>query len=68
MSSFGIGTHAHVDAAFLAVLLTFLTYGIKWIFGLNFPAFILQLPTFMVIFCGFYAVLYVVFLVLWSGK
>jgi hypothetical protein len=68
MGSFGIDKHAHIDAGFLAILLTLVTYGIKWLFGLRFPDFIFFLPTFMVVFIGFYAILFVVFLVIWSRK
>ncbi len=68
MSSFGIDKHAHIDAAVLAGLLTLLTYGIKWFFGLKIPDLIFCLPTFIVIFAGFYAVLFVVFLLVWSRK
>ena len=68
MSSFGIGTHAHTEAGFFAILLTLMTYGVKWLFGLKFPDFILVLPTFLAVFIGFYTILYVVFLILWSRK
>ena len=68
MGSFGIDKHAHIDAAVLAILLTLLTYGIKWLFGLKFPVVILVLPTFLAVFIGFYTILFVVFLILWSKK
>jgi hypothetical protein len=68
MSSFGINTHAHVDAALFAAVLTVLTYGIKWMFGLRFPDLVFVLPTFVAIFIGFYAILFVVFLLVWSRK
>ena len=68
MASFGIAKHAHIDAGFFAILLTLLTYGIKWAFGLKFPQFILVLPTFLAVFLGFYALLTIVFLILWSRK
>jgi hypothetical protein len=68
MSSFGINTHAHVDACIFAILLTLLTYGIKWVFGLEFPEFLFALPTFLVVFVGFYSVLYLVFLIVWNRK
>jgi hypothetical protein len=68
MSSFGVGGHAHVEAGFLAILATLLTYGIKWLFGLTFPDHILVVPTFMAVFIAFYTILYVVFLMLWSNN
>lgn len=68
MGFFGIDKHAHIDGGFLAILLTLLTYGIKWLFGLKIPDFIFILPTFLAVFIGFYAILYVVFLILWSRK
>jgi hypothetical protein len=68
MGSFGISKHAHIDAGFSAILLTLLTYGIKWLLGLSFPDIIFFLPAFMAIFIGFYAILFVVFLVIWSRK
>ena len=68
MGSFGIDKHAHIDAAVFAILLTLLTYGIKWLFGLKFPVVILVLPTFLAVFIGFYVILFVVFLILWSKK
>ncbi len=52
----------------LSVLLTLSVYGIKWLFRLKFPEFILVFPTFMGIFIGFYLILHVVFLILWSRK
>lgn len=68
MGSFGINKHAHIDAGFLAILLTLVAYGIKWLFGLKFPELFFFLPTFMAVFIGFYAILFVVFLVVWSKK
>jgi hypothetical protein len=68
MGSFGIKKHAHTDAAVFAFLLTLVTYGIKWICGLNFPELIFVLPTFIVIFIGFYSISFVLFLLLWSRK
>jgi hypothetical protein len=68
MGSFGIGKHAHIEAGFFAILLTLLTYGIKWLFGLTFPDIIFALPTFLTVFIGFYAVLFVIFLIVWSRK
>jgi hypothetical protein len=68
MGSFGIGKHAHIDAGFFAILLTLLTYGVKWLFALKFPDSIFVLPTFLVVFIGFYAILYIVFLIVWSKK
>jgi hypothetical protein len=68
MGSFGIDKHAHIDASVFAILLTLLTYGIKWLFGLKFPDTIFVLPTFLAVFIGFYAILFVVFLILWNKK
>ncbi len=68
MGSFGIDKHAHIDAGFFAILLTFVTYGIKWVFGLKFPDSIFFLPAFMAIFIGSYAIFFVVFLIMWSKK
>lgn len=68
MSSFGIDKHAHIDAGFFAILLTLLTYGVKWVFGLKFPDSIFVLPTFLAFFIGFYAILYVAFLLMWNKK
>ncbi len=68
MADFGIGKHAHVEAAFVSILLTLLVYVIKWLFRLKFPEFILVFPTFAGIFIGIYSVLYIVFLILWSRK
>ena len=68
MSSFGVGKHAHVEAALFAVLLTLLTYGFKWIFGLRFPTTILALPAFIGIFLGFYVILFAGLLIAWSRK
>ena len=66
MGSFGIDKHAHRDAAFFAILLTLLTYGVKWVFGLKFPASVFILPTFLAVFIGFYLILLVVFLIVWN--
>jgi hypothetical protein len=68
MGSFGINKHAHTDAAFFAFLLTLVSYGIKWICGLDAPHLIFGLPTFVVIFIGYYSISFVVFLILWSRK
>lgn len=68
MGSFGIDTHAHIDAGFFAIVLTLLTYGVKWLFGLKFPDTIFVLPTFLAVFIGLYIILYVVFLILWNRK
>ncbi len=68
MGSFGIDTHVHKDAGFFAILLTLLTYGVKWVFGLKFPDFVFVLPTFLAVFIGIYVILYVVFLIVWSKK
>ncbi len=68
MGSFGIDKHAHVDAAFFAILLTLLTYGVKWVFGLRLPDSVFILPTFLAVFIGFYSILFVVFLIIWKKK
>lgn len=68
MANFGIARHAHVEAAFSSILLTLSVYGIKWLVRLHVPDRILGLPFFMVVFGGFYVILYVIFLKLWSGK
>lgn len=68
MASFGINMHAHIDASVFAFVLTFLTYGVKWLLGLRFPDFIFVVPTFLAVFIGFYTILWVVFLVVWSKK
>ena len=68
MGSFGINPHAHIDATVFAVVFTFLTYVVKWIFGVKFPAFIFVLPTFLAVFIIFYTILWVVFIVLWNRK
>jgi hypothetical protein len=68
MGSFGIAKHAHIEAGLLAIFLTVLTYGFKWIFGLRFPGSILVLPTFIGIFIGFYAILFAALLIVWSRK
>jgi hypothetical protein len=47
---------------------TFLTYVVKWIFGLKFPDFVFVLPTFLALFIVFYTILWVVFIILWSRK
>ena len=65
---FGIGRHAHIDAAFFATLLTLLTYGVKWICGLVFAQFILAVPTFIAIFVAYYVILYALFFIAWSRK
>jgi hypothetical protein len=64
----GMKEHAHIDAASFSILLTLLTYGIKWLFGLKFPNFIFVVPTFVAVFIVFYTILYVVFLIVWSRK
>ena len=64
----GIKEHAHVDAALFSTLLTLLTYGVKWLFGLNFPEFVFLLPTFLAVFIVFYLMLYIVFLIAWCRK
>jgi hypothetical protein len=68
MASFGIASHAHIDAAVFAALLTLLTYAVKWIFGFQLPATIFFLPTFIAIFLSFYVILWVVFAFVWSRK
>ncbi len=68
MGSFGIDKHAHTDAGFFAILLTLLTYGVKWVFGLRFPGSVFVLPTFLAVFIGFYVILFVVFLVIWNRE
>lgn len=68
MSSFGIAKHAHVDAAVFAALLTVLTYVIKWCAGIDFRPYVFAFPTFLAIFMGFYIILHVIFLILWSRK
>jgi len=68
MANFGINKHAHVEAGLLSILLTLLVYGIKWLFRLKFPELILVFPTFIGVFIGFYLILYVVFILLWSKK
>jgi hypothetical protein len=68
MASFGINKHAHADAAVFSVVLTLLTYGVKWAFGLRFLDFIFRVPTFIAVFIVFYLILYVVFLIAWSKK
>jgi len=64
----GATEHAHIDAGLFSILLTLLTYGIKWLLGLTFPSFIFVVPTFIAVFIAFYAILYIVFLILWSKK
>ena len=66
MGSFGINTHAHSDAALFSIVLTLLTYIVKWVFGFHFPSTVYFLPTFIAIFLGFYLVLFVVFFILWN--
>ncbi len=68
MGSFGIGRHAHIEAAFFAVLLTLSAYGIKWGFDLKLPDLMLGLPAFIAVFIGCYAILFVAFLIVWSRK
>jgi hypothetical protein len=68
MSSFGASGHAHAEAGFFAALLTLFAYAIKWIFGLKFPGLIFFFPTVVAVFIGFYAILFLVFLVAWSRK
>ena len=65
---FGIGSHAHVDAAAFSVLLTALTGVAKWLLGFRFPDHILGLPRFLAVFVAYYLILYIVFLVSWSRK
>jgi hypothetical protein len=62
------GQHVHIDAGACAILLTLLTYTVKWIAGIQFPVFIFYLPTFLAVFLGFYLVLYVVFWIAWNRK
>jgi len=66
MSSFSINSHAHVDAAVFSIVLTFLTYGVKWVLGLKFPVLVFGVPSFIAVFLGFYLILFLVFLVLWN--
>jgi hypothetical protein len=68
MGSSGISRHAHVDAGFFALLFTLLIYGIKWIFDLSLPASIFILPTFVAVFIGSYAIMFLVFLIAWNKK
>lgn len=68
MGSFGIARHAHVDAAVFSVVLTVLTYGVKWLFGWGFPSFFFGLPFFLAVFLGYYLAWSVAFLVLWSRR
>lgn len=68
MGSFGINKHAHTDAALFAFILTLVSYGIKWICGLEVPSLLFGLPTFIVIFTGIYSILFIVFLIIWSRK
>lgn len=65
---FGIGSHSHVDAAAFSVLLTALTYAAMWLFGFHFPDLVLGFPPFLAVFIGYYLLLFVFFLVAWSGK
>jgi hypothetical protein len=64
----GAGSHAHVEAGILSILLTLIVYGIKYLFDLRFPDAILKLPTFMVIFIASYVLLYIVFIFLWYKR
>jgi hypothetical protein len=66
--SMGAKEHAHVEAALAAILLTLVTYGVKWLFGLHFPELVFMLPTFLAVFLGFYLILFVVFLIAWCKK
>lgn len=66
--SMGAKEHAHVEAALAAGILTVVTYGVKWLFGLHFPDLVFMLPTFMAVFIGFYLILFVVFLIAWCKK
>ena len=68
MGSFGIDTHVHTEAGIFAILLTLLIYGIKWLFGLQFPDTVFFLPTFIAVFIGFYAILFVVFFIAWNRR
>lgn len=68
VANFGIGRHAHTDAAFLSILFTLMTYCVKWLVGFTFPEFIAVLPTFMLLFAGFYVILFAVFLIVWSRR
>jgi hypothetical protein len=68
MGSFGTAKHVHIDAAVLAILLTLLIYGVKWLFGLIFPDFLFAVPTFVAIFIGCCAILHIPFLIAWSGE
>lgn len=68
MADFGIARHAHIDAGFFSILLTLFVYGVKWLFRLNVPELVFIFPFFMAVFVGFYLILYVVFLKLWSRK
>jgi hypothetical protein len=64
----GASNHAHVESAFLSILLTLIVYGAKYTLGFRLPDVIYILPTFMVIFIAFYIILYVIFLFLWYRK
>lgn len=68
MGSPGSGSHAHVEAAALSAVLTLLTYIAKWTLGWKFPDLVFAMPAFIAVFLGFYVVLFVVFLVVWSRK
>jgi hypothetical protein len=68
MASFSIGTHVHTNAAFGAILLTILTYAVKWVFGLSLPTLIFMVPTFIAFFLGYYLILWVVFFIVWSRR
>jgi hypothetical protein len=58
--------HVHVEAGTLSILLTLLVYLVRWATGFHLPQILLGLPTFLVLFLGFYLVLYVVFLIAWN--
>lgn len=63
---FGIGSHAHTEAAVFSIVLTSLTYAVKWVAGWQFPAVVLGVPSFIAVFLGFYVLLFLVFLILWN--
>jgi hypothetical protein len=68
MATFSINAHTHIDSAVLAVVLTFLAYAVKWLVEFNFPELIFFLPAFIVVFLGFYIVLWLFPAIAWSGK
>ena len=68
MGSFGINSHVHVDAAVFSAVLTLLTYGAKGLLGFRFPDLVFGMPPFLAVFIVYYLILYVVFLVAWSGR